>query len=196
MIETSEKEANRDEAEVTDDRREMEDEGEEKEEEEYDRDEREEEEEEYSRDEDREEDEQEERDAREEVVHNPEQSSEDPSQEEADDDDEDNPRDEFDEEEEEVDNLQDDRMMDRDEGGMSLAGQTEQDVPDQTGFEGFKRKVEEINKANEEMQAEINKLKMEFDEALSSDSNNDEGRSAPIPYHGTFISDSRKNVQI
>jgi len=32
--------------------------------------------------------------------------------------------------------------------------------------------VEEINKANEEMQAEINKLKMEFDKALSSDSNN------------------------
>jgi len=116
-------------------------------------------------------------------------------QEEADDD-EDNLRDEFDDEEEEVDNLQDDRMMDQDEGGMKFAGQMVEDVSDQTGFEGFKRKVEEIIKANEEMQGEINKLKMKFDEALSSDSNNDGRRSAPIPYHGTFISDSHKNVAI
>lgn len=193
--ETNIKKVWRNEVEETDDSRLMEDKGEE-EEEEYDRDEREEEEE-YNRDKYREEDEQEERDAGEEVVHIPEQSSEERSQEEADDedDDEDNPR-EFDDEEEEVDNLQDDRMMDQDEGGMSLAGRTEKDVPNETGFEGFKRKVEEINKANEEMQTEINKLKVEFDKALSSDSNNDEGRSAPIFYHGTFISDSQKNVQI
>jgi len=59
-------------------------------------------------------------------------------QEEADDD-EDNPRDEFDDEEEEVDNLQDDRMMDQDEGGMKFVGQMVEDVSDQTGFEGFKR---------------------------------------------------------
>lgn len=192
--EASEKKSWWDKAEVTDDTRLMEDEGEEEEEEEYGRDEREEEEE-YNRDVDREKYEQEERDAGEELVHIPEQSSEEPLQEEASDDDEDNPR-EFDEEEEEVDNFQDGRMMDQDEGGMSLAGQTEKDVPDQTAFESFKKKVEEINKANKEMQAEINKLKVEFDKALSSDSNNDEGRSAPIPYHGTFLSDSQKNVQI
>lgn len=115
----------------------MEDEGEEEEEEEYGRDEREEEEE-YNRDVDREKYEQEERDAGKELVHIPEQSSEEPLQEEASDDDEDNPR-EFDEEEEEVDNFQDGRMMDQDEGGMSLAGQTEKDVPDQTAFESFKK---------------------------------------------------------
>jgi len=39
-------------------------------------------------------------------------------------------------------------------------------------FPSFLQKVEEIIKANEEMQGEINKLKMKFDEALSSDSNN------------------------
>lgn len=118
----------------------MEDEGEEEEEDEYDRDEREDEGRDYYRDEDRE-DEQEERDAsREEVVQIPEQSSDEPTEGDTDDGDdgEGNLREQFDEEEE-VDNLQDDRMMDQDEGGMLLFGQTEKDWPDQTGFESFKR---------------------------------------------------------
>ncbi|XP_078351094.1 uncharacterized protein LOC144635846 isoform X1 [Oculina patagonica] len=154
----SEREEDRDEAGTTEDEREMEDD-EEEEEDPY-------------GEEEREDNDEQERDPREEVVHIPGQSPEDRVQEDTEDEEEDDQNEDFEEDEREEDDLHDDRMMDGGEGGMSLAGQTEEDGPEETGFEGFKRKVEEINKANEDMQAEINKLKIEFDKALSSDSNN------------------------
>ena len=60
-------------------------------------------------------------------------------QEEDGDNDEDDENDDFDEEREEDDDLHDDRMMDRDEGGMPLAGQAEEAVPERTGFESFRK---------------------------------------------------------
>ncbi|KAJ7365446.1 hypothetical protein OS493_005554 [Desmophyllum pertusum] len=113
---------------------------------------------------------------REEVVRIPGQSSEERAAQEEDEDnsEDDRQNDEFEDEGEE-DDLQDDRMMDSDEGGMSLAGREEEDMADEGGVESFRRKVEEISKANENIQAEISKLNMEFDKALTSDSKPDEG---------------------
>lgn len=83
---------------------------------------------------------QENRDAREEVVHIPGQSSDERKREEAEDnEEEDENEDELEEEEREVDDWHDDRMMDGDEGGMSLAGQAEENMSEQTDFESFKR---------------------------------------------------------
>lgn len=92
----------------------------------------------YSEEERDDNDGQENRDAREEVVRIPGQSSDEREREDANEEEDEND-DEFEEEEREVDNWHDDRMMDSDEGGMSLAGQAEENMSEQTDFEGFKR---------------------------------------------------------